>query len=59
METNVWTVILKLPEVAHEQPRWKDEKEHFIYSFIFSFLIGEKPWFEVIDWRNEKGRRVD
>lgn len=53
---NVWTAILKLPEVAHEQPWWKDEKERFIYSFISSFIIGEKPWFEVIDWRNEKGR---
>lgn len=55
---NVWTAILKLPEVAHEQPWWKDEKERFIYSFISSFIIGEKPRFEdrLEEWERQARR---
>lgn len=45
---------LKPPEESNGQPLLRDEKEHFIYSFCFSFRISEKPCFEVIDQERRK-----
>lgn len=46
---NVWTTILKFSLRSS-----RDEEEHFIHSFISNFIIGEKPWFEVIDSRDAR-----